>query len=133
MGDKPTHTAIQWIDLNPEMDWTFSTCVVAGDFCYTSHTAGMADDEGKALETVGEQTEQCFRNLERTLEAAGATLDDVVKTTVYMRDLAHFHEMRETYRRQFSNGYPARMTATTDFIPEKCLVMIEAVAYVPKR
>ena len=132
MGNKPTSTGIEKVDLNPDMNWTFSTYVRAGDFVYTSHTAGMVDDDGKRLETVAEQTEQSFRNLEKTLQAAGATLDDVVKTTVYLRDLGDFHEMRETYRRQTAAGYPARMTATTDFIDATCLVMIEAVAYKPR-
>jgi 2-iminobutanoate/2-iminopropanoate deaminase len=132
MGDKSASTTIEKVDLNPERNWTFSTYVRAGDFVYTSHTVGLVDDDGKRLETVAEQTEQSFRNLEKTLRAAGATLEDVVKTTVYLRDLGGFHEMRETYRRQFAAGYPARMTATTDFIDSTCLVMIEAVAYKPR-
>ena len=132
MGDRAERTAIEKVDLNPDRNWTFSTYVRAGDFVYTSHTVGITDGEGRRLETVAEQTEQTFRNLEKTLQAAGATLDDVVKTTVYLRDLGDFHEMRETYRRQFTAGYPARMTATTDFIDSTCLVMIEAVAYKPR-
>ena len=125
---------IQRIDLNPEKNWTFATCVVAGDFVYTAHTGGIVDDEGNLLKTVGEQTEQTFRNLERTLAAAGAALEDVVKTTVYLKDIQDFHEMREVYRHQFSpeRGYPARMTATTQFVSPECLVLIEAVAYKPK-
>lgn len=132
MVDKAARAEVEKVDLNPEMNWTFSTYVRAGDLIFTSHTAGMADDEGRPLDTVAEQTERSFRNLEKTLAAAGATLDDVVKTTVYMKDLADFHEMREVYRRQFTDGYPARMTATTDFIPAACLVMIDAVAYKPR-
>jgi len=132
MGDRAERTAIEKVDLNPDRNWTFSTYVRAGDFVYTSHTVGITDGEGRRLETVAEQTEQTFRNLEKTLQAAGATLDDVVKTTVYLGDLGDFHEMRETYRRQFTAGYPARMTATTDFIDSTCLVMIEAVAYKPR-
>ena len=122
------------IDLNPERNWTFATCVVAGDFIYTAHTGGIVDDDGNLLKTVAEQTEQSFRNLEKTLAAAGAALEDVVKTTVYLKDIADFHEMREVYRRQFSPeaGYPARMTATTDFVSPECLVLIEAVAFKPK-
>jgi 2-iminobutanoate/2-iminopropanoate deaminase len=125
---------IQRIDLNPEKNWTFATCVVAGDWVFTSHTGGIVDDEGTLLKTVEEQTDQTFRNLEKTLAAAGATLDDVVKTTVYLKDIADFHEMREVYRRQFSpdTRYPARMTATTEFVSPECLVLIEAVAYRPR-
>jgi 2-iminobutanoate/2-iminopropanoate deaminase len=123
---------IKRIDLSdPEWGFTFSTCVVAGDFIFTSHIAGHRDEERNGLETIEEQTEQCFRNLERALEAAGASLDDVVKTTVYLKTLEDFHGMREVYRRQFSDGYPARMTATSEFLDAEIRVMIEAVAYRP--
>ena len=124
---------LQHIDLNPDRNWTFSTCVVAGDFVYASHTVGMSDDEGVRLESVEEQTAQTFKNLARILAAAGAALEDVVQTTVYLRDLADFHAMRETYRRFFQPGaYPARMTATSDFLDPGCKVMIVAVAYRPR-
>jgi len=123
---------VERIDLNPEMKWTFSTYVIAGDFIYTSHLGALVDDGGNKLMDVAGQTDQCFRNMKRVLETAGATLNDVVKTTVYLKDLKDFHEMREVYRHQFTDGYPARMTATTEFIEPDCLVMIEAVAYKPR-
>ena len=124
---------IQHIDLNPERNWTFSTCVVAGDFVYTSHTVGISDDQGVLLESVEAQTEQTFKNLARTLAAAGAALEDIVQTTVYLRDLDDFHAMREAYRQQFKPGaYPTRMTATSDFLSADCKVMIVAVVYKPK-
>ena len=119
---------VEKIDLQPEYGFTFSTCVVAGDFVFTSHLAGL-DEEGNWPENVEEQTEHCFRRLERALEAAGATLSDVVKTTVYLKNIEDFGKMREVYRRQFTDGYPARMTATSEFIAPEILVMIEAVAY----
>ena len=123
---------IQHIDLHPEQNWTFSTCVVAGDFVYTSHTVGMTDDQGVLLESVEAQTEQTFKNLARTLAAAGASIEDIVQTTVYLRDLSDFHAMREAFRRQFKPGaYPTRMTATSEFLSAECKVMIVAVAYKP--
>lgn len=122
--------AIERIDLNdPALGFTFSTCVVAGNFIYTSHQAGMVDQLGNKLGSVEAQTEQCFKNLERVLVTAGATLDDIVKTTVYLRDIKDFDAMREVYLRHFKHGFPARMTATTDFIDDDCLVMLDVVAY----
>jgi 2-iminobutanoate/2-iminopropanoate deaminase len=121
---------IQHIDLNPDRNWTFSTCVVAGDFVYTSHTAGMTDDQGVRLESVEEQTVQTFKNLARTLAAAGSRVEDIVQTTVYLRTLDDFHAMREAFRAQFKPGaYPTRMTATSEFLDPPCKVMIVAVAY----
>jgi 2-iminobutanoate/2-iminopropanoate deaminase len=125
--------SIQYIDLNPERNWTFSTCVVAGDFVYASHTVGMTDDQGVRLESVEAQTEQTFRNLGRTLASAGASIEDIVQTTVYLRTLDDFNAMREAYRQQFKPGaYPSRMTATSDFLDAHCKVMIVAVAYKPR-
>jgi len=124
---------IERIDLSDaELQFTFSTCVRAGDFVFTSHQAGFIGEEGNRVAGIEAQTEQMFRNLARDLAAAGATLDDVVKTTVYLKRIEDFSKMRDVYRTQFSNGYPARMTATTDFVDSDCLVMIEAVAYKPR-
>jgi len=122
---------VEKIDLHPEYGFTFSTCVVAGDFVFTSHLAGL-DEEGNWPESIKEQTEHCFRRLERTLEAAGATLSDVVKTTVCLKNIEDFGKIGEVYGRQFTDGYPARMTATSEFIDPEILVMIEAVAYKPR-
>lgn len=121
---------IERIDLNdPEQNFTFSTCVIAGNFIFTSHQAGLVDELGNKLETIEAQTEQCFKNVERVLVTAGATLDDIVKITLYLRDIKDFTRMREVYRRQFKRGYPARMTATSDFIDDNCLVMLDVIAY----
>jgi 2-iminobutanoate/2-iminopropanoate deaminase len=123
---------IEKIDLNPEFGFAFSSCVVAGDHVYTAHHGGFLDHDGNSLESVEKQTEQCFKKLERTLEAAGATLSDVVKTTVLLKNARDFGKMNDVYRRQFTDGYPARTTIVTEFLDAACLIQIEAVAYRPK-
>jgi 2-iminobutanoate/2-iminopropanoate deaminase len=121
---------IRFIDLNkPEMGHTFSSCTIAGDFIYTSHIGGFIDEKGHVLEGVAAQTEQCFANLKEILVAAGATLDDVLKVTVYLKDPQDFEDMREVYRGMFTQGYPARMTATSRFVDPRCRIQIEAIAY----
>ena len=123
---------IKYIDLNDlEKPNTFSSCTVAGDFIFTSHIGGFLDDQGQVLEGITPQTAQCFSNLKKILAAAGATLDDVVKVTVYLKDPRDFEEMREVYRAMFSQGYPARMTATSRFVDPRCRIQIEAIAYKP--
>jgi len=123
---------IKYIDLNdPEQQHTFSSCTVAGDFIFTSHIGGFLDDQGQVLEGITPQTAQCFSNLKKILAAAGATLDDVVKVTVYLKDPRDFEEMREVYRAIFLQGYPARMTATSRFVDPRCRIQIEAIAYKP--
>ncbi len=122
---------IEKIDLHPEFGFAFSSCVVAGDFVFTSHHSGFRYEDGKWPESVEEQTEECFRKLERTLEAAGATVNHVVKMTVLLKNAADFSEMNEVYRRCFTDGYPARTGIVTGFLDPECLVQIEAVAYKP--
>lgn len=122
-------TGIKKVELHNNSEWTFSTYVRAGDFIFTSHIGGIVDKEGKSLDTIEEQTVQVFENLNEILEDAGVTLNDVVKTTVYLRDLTDFSKMRDIYREYFTAGYPARMTASTEFIENSCLIMIEAIAY----
>ena len=122
------------IDLNPkEYGFTFSYCVRAGDFIYTAHHGGFIDKDGNTIEGIEAQTEQCFRNLGKTLKAAGASFDDVVKTTVLLRNAEDFRKMIGVYRRYFNNGFPARTTFVgTDFLDSPCLIQIDAVAYKPK-
>ena len=122
----------EFIDLNPDRSFTFSSCVRAGDFIYTSHHGGLYNEDGDTVKGIEAQTEQCIKNLAKTLEAVGASLDDVVKTTVLLRNLKDFRPMREVYRRYFKNGYPARTSLFTDFLDEGCLIQIDLVAYSTK-
>ncbi len=121
------------IDLNPKKyGFTFSSCVKAGGFIYTSHHGGFLDEDGNRLESIEAQTEQCFKNLRKTLEAAGASFDDVVKTTVLLKNVADFGKMKEVYGRYFNEGFPARTTIFTGFLDSACLIQIDMVAYKPK-
>lgn len=124
---------LERIDLNnPDWGFTFSSCVIAGDLVFTSHHGGYNFEEDKWPESVEAQTEQCFKNLGKTLEAAGVTLRDVVKTTVFLKSPGDFKGMREVYRRAFTDGYPARSGLITEFLDPECLIQIEAVAYRPR-
>ena len=121
------------INLNPKKyGFTFSSCVKAGDFIYTSHHGGFLDEDGNRLESIETQTEQCFKNLEKTLQAAGASFDDVVKTMVLLKNTEDFKKMKEVYRRYLNKGFPARTTIFTDFLDSACLIQIDMVDYKPK-
>ena len=123
------------IDLHPDKErfknFSFSTCVIAGDFVYTSHQGGVVDDEGKLLNTVEEQTEQAFKNLERALTAGGATLDNVVKMMIYMKNADDFQAIEDIYKTKFKNGFPVRSGLVTKFVAESILVQMDTIAYVP--
>ena len=96
---------------------------------YTSGQLGLVPASGKlAAGAVAEQTEQALRNLAAVLRGAGLTLADVVKTTVYLADMADFGAMNEIYGRHFASDPPARTTIAAAGLPKDARVEIEAVA-----
>jgi 2-iminobutanoate/2-iminopropanoate deaminase len=116
---------IKKVDLD-QKDYTYSSYVVAGDFIFTSIRSGS----GKNIE---EQTENSIKSLEVLLKDVGVTLDEVVKTTVTIKQGENFERVKDVYRRYFQNGYPARNTIIVEeFLNEGILVQIEAIAYKPQ-
>ena len=96
---------------------------------YTSGQLGLEPASGKLVAGgVAEQSEQALRNLAAVLRGAGLTLADVVKTTVYLADMADFGVMNETYGRHFASDPPARTTIAVAGLPKDARVEIEAVA-----
>jgi 2-iminobutanoate/2-iminopropanoate deaminase len=77
---------------------------------------------------ISEQTEQCFRNINAILAEAGLTMDNIVKTTVLLNDIAHFAPMNEVYGKQFSGTFPARSAFAVKDLPKGALVEIEVIA-----
>lgn len=127
----PNNRPIEKVDFYPDksvyQNYTFSSYVRAGDFIFANFQSGGADND------IEGQTERCFRNLEKTLKAAGATLNDVVKVTVLIKNREDFQKMNDVYRRQFADGYPARITMiVADFLDTGMLIQIDAVAYKPR-
>ena len=80
---------------------------------------------------VGPQTEQVMKNLADSGEAAGATLQDVVKTTVFLQDMSDFQAMNEVYARHFGDNRPARSTVAVRGLPRDVRVEIEAIVRLP--
>ncbi|HFQ15516.1 MAG TPA: hypothetical protein ENK41_04100, partial [Rhodobacteraceae bacterium] len=77
------------------------------------------------------QTEQVFANISVLLEAAGATMSDIVKTTVFLTDMADFAAMNEVYARHVSQPFPARSTIAVAALPLGANVEIEIIVYKP--
>ncbi len=78
--------------------------------------------------SVAEQTRRVLTNLKGVLEEAGSSMDDIVKTTVYMRDLSAFAEMNAVYGEFFAAPYPARATVEVGGLPKGVAIEIDAVA-----
>jgi len=108
----------------------YSPAIVSGDHVYTAGQVAFDADGAIVPGGVAEQTRQVFANLQRCLEAAGCTLDDVVKVNAYLTDLASFEDFNAVYREAFSEPYPARTTVQAGLVAG-LLVEIEAVARRP--
>ncbi|CAK7029655.1 MAG: RidA family protein [Petrimonas sp.] len=77
---------------------------------------------------VKEQAVQCFKNIRAILDEAGLTTENIVKTTVFLGDMAYFAEMNEVYASQFDGDFPARSAIAAKGLPKSCMVEIEAIA-----
>ena len=103
--------------------------VKVGGFMFLSGQIGLDPVTGTLVEGgVSTQTRRVLENLRAVLEAGGSSLARVVKTTVYLVDMAHFAEMNEVYAGFFGTGPPARATVAVAALPRGALVEIDAVA-----
>jgi 2-iminobutanoate/2-iminopropanoate deaminase len=111
----------------------YSPAVRAGDFIYVSGQ-GPVDPITDKLSPgdIRHQTRVTLQNLRTILAACGATLADVVKTSVFLRDASEFRDMNEVYAEFFPNERPARTTIEAKFHNAEMLVEIDCVAYKPK-
>jgi 2-iminobutanoate/2-iminopropanoate deaminase len=106
----------------------YSQAISAGGFVFVSGQLALEPGASELVGEIGEQTEQVFRNLKAILEAAGSSLDRLVKTTVYLRNLGDFAAMNEVYARHVGDRPPARATIEVSGLPSGALVEIEAIA-----
>jgi 2-iminobutanoate/2-iminopropanoate deaminase len=109
----------------------FSSAVRVGDMVYLSGHAGMSDDDGNSLSTIEGQTTQTLENIKRTLEAAGASLDNIVKVTCFLGDQKDFGKMNGVYLKYFKGDLPARSTCITGLAVPNMLLEVECIAYRP--
>ena len=108
----------------------YSPVVVAGDLVFTAGQVAF-DASGRMVDGgIIEQTRRAMENLAVCLDAAGCSMDDIVKTTVFLTDLANFEACNEEYARHLNAPYPARSTVQVG-LASGLLVEIEAVARRP--
>jgi 2-iminobutanoate/2-iminopropanoate deaminase len=107
----------------------YSQAIVAGDLVFVAGQIGLAPGARTVEGNVGEQTERALANLAAILEAAGSSLANLVKTTVFLTDLGDFQAMNEVYARHVGDRPPARSTVEVAGLPAGAVVEIEAVAH----
>ncbi|MFM2162387.1 MAG: hypothetical protein RLZZ383_1899 [Pseudomonadota bacterium] len=123
----PVHTPHAPAAIGP-----YSQAVVCGGFLFTSGQIALRAD-GSLLEGgIPEQTAQVLENLRAVLAAAGCTPADVIKTTVFLRDMSDFPVFNQAYAAFFGDHRPARSTVAVLGLPRDVQVEIEAVAAIPE-
>ncbi len=105
----------------------YSQAIVAGEWVFTAGQIGLTSD-GTLKETIEAQTLQALQNLAAVLAAAGGGWRDVVKTTVYLTDLADFEAFNAVYAEVVEEPLPARSTVQVPRLPKDALVEIDAIA-----
>lgn len=109
----------------------YSQGQIAGGLVFTAGQIPLDPATGELVPgDIAEQTERVMRNVAAVLEAAGASLGSVVKTTVFLRDMNDFAKMNEVYGRHFGDHKPARSTVQAARLPKDVAVEIDAIAVV---
>lgn len=106
----------------------YSQAIDTGAFVFASGQIPINPADGKIPDGIKAQTMQAIANVTAILNEAGLTLDNVVKTTVYLADMGDFQAMNEVYGQSFTAPYPARSAVAVRELPKKVLVEIEVLA-----
>lgn len=118
-------------DRAPAAIGPYSQAIVANGFIFTAGQIGLDAATGQVVEgDVVAQAERVLLNLRAILDAAGVTFADVVKTTVFLADMADFPRVNDVYARAFGTARPARSTVQAAGLPRGVFVEIEAIAVV---
>ncbi|HPH95348.1 MAG TPA: RidA family protein [Anaerolineaceae bacterium] len=113
----------------PKAIGPYSIAVQLGNLVFTSGQIGLDPATGAVVEGgIEAETHQVLKNLQAVLEAAGSSLDKVVKTTVFLRDMGDFAKMNAIYSEYFTGVFPARSAVQVAALPKGVAVEIEAIA-----
>lgn len=113
----------------PQAIGPYSQGIKANGFVFTAGQVAIDPATGNVIEgDVRQQTERVMRNLSAILQAAGSSLDNVVKTTVFLKNMSDFAAMNEVYAKFFTVRQPARSTVEVAQLPKNVLVEIDVIA-----
>ena len=115
----------------PKAIGPYSQAVISNGVVYLSGQIPIDPATGQLVEgDIAAQTERVLENLRAVLEASGASMESVLKTTVFLKDMADFPKMNEVYGRHFASNPPARSTVQAAKLPRDVSVEIDAIASV---
>ncbi len=111
----------------------YSQAVLAGNFLYISGQIAIVPHTGELdLSDILSETHQVMKNLEAILQTSGASFDNVVKTSIFLKDMKQFAEVNTVYGGYFVSHYPARETVQVSVLPKDVNVEISMIAYIPQ-
>ena len=106
----------------------YSQGIIIGDLVYTSGQIPLNPKTGEIAESIEEQTAQSLENVKAILEEAGTSMDNVIKTTVFLDDINNFSRMNEVYATYFKENKPARSAVQVAKLPKDAKIEIEVIA-----
>ena len=116
----------------PKVVGPYTQAIVSNGFIFCSGQIGIDPDTNELVEGLEKQTHQVLKNLKEVLKETDVGLKQVVKTTIFLRDMKTFPLVNEIYGSYFSDHKPARATVEVSYLPKDALIEIEAVAQVLK-
>ena len=106
----------------------YSQAIISGNTVYCSGQIPINPETGEIPEGVANQAHQVFKNIKNLLEAAGTSIDNVIKTSVFIKDMNDFAEVNAIYAEYFTEPYPARSCVEVARLPKDVLLETEVIA-----
>ena len=106
----------------------YSQAIISGNTVYCSGQIPINPETGNIPDTVSEQAHQVFKNITNLLEAAGTSINNVIKTSVFIKDMNDFETINEIYAEYFTEPYPARSCVEVARLPKDVLLEAEVIA-----
>jgi len=113
--------------LAPAAIGPYSQAIISGGMLYTSGQIPVNPETGVIPESVEEQANQVFKNLKNLIASAGGSIDNTVKTTVFIKNMADFAKINEIYASYFTEPFPARSCVEVARLPKDVLLEVEAI------
>ncbi len=111
----------------------YSQAVKTGDFLFISGQLPLNPTTGEIIDSdIEAQTRQVIENMKSIVASAGMSLDNIVKTTVFLKDIGLFARMNKVYQEYFTSSPPARTTVAVSRLPKDALIEIEAIVFTGK-
>lgn len=115
-------------DKAPAAIGPYSQAIISGNTVYCSGQIPINPETGEIPEGVANQAHQVFKNIKNLLEAAGTSIDNVIKTSVFIKDMNDFAEINAIYAEYFTEPYPARSCVEVARLPKDVLLETEVIA-----